>query len=287
MFQDIKDSLRQLYLDDQRPWLVGFSGGKDSTMLASLIFDAVLSIPAEQRKKPISVLCTDTRVEIPAIAEMIEGTLDRMRKCSEQNSLNIDANLLKPLMEESFWVNIIGRGYPPPNRTFRWCTQRMKIDPVNALVKQRVGIRCSGDLRSPNIGRRPTLQTGARLAESSTRAQTMAARQTRHGLRRHPDLPRVWVSNPIEFLSTEEVWAYLLQTPNPRGNRPRTGTPWRAPTPAPRTVSAPSRLTPAPAVAPAFRNSLPKPLIHVEFRCLLAFPFAQDLAAQALTVYYI
>jgi DNA sulfur modification protein DndC len=91
MFQDIKDSLRQLYLEDKRPWLVGFSGGKDSTMLASLIFDAVLAIPAEQRKKPISVLCTDTRVEIPAIAEMIEGTLDRMRKFSKQNNFNIDA----------------------------------------------------------------------------------------------------------------------------------------------------------------------------------------------------
>ena len=145
MFQDIKASLRQLYLEDERPWLVGFSGGKDSTMLASLIFDAVLSIPAEQRKKPISVLCTDTRVEIPAIAEMIEGTLRRCRKCSEQHSLNIDANHVAPTfrsacadlkvsatIEESFWVNIIGRGYPPPNRTFRWCTQRMKIDPVNA-----------------------------------------------------------------------------------------------------------------------------------------------------------
>jgi 3'-phosphoadenosine 5'-phosphosulfate sulfotransferase (PAPS reductase)/FAD synthetase len=210
-------------------------------MLASLIF--VLSIPAEQRKKPISVLCTDTRVEIPAIAEMIEGTLDRMRKCSEQNNLNIDANHVAPTFrsaraglkagvtaEESFWVNIIGRGYPPPNRTFRWCTQRMKIDPVNALVKQRVG----------HWGE-AILHLGSRRAESSTRAQTMAARETRNGLRRHPDLPRVWVSNPIEFLSTEEVWAYLLQNPNPRGNRPRTDTPWRAPTPAPRTVRAPSR----------------------------------------------
>ena len=87
-FQEIKVSLRQLYLEDERPWLVGFSGGKDSTMLASLIFDVVLSIPAEQRKKPISVLCTDTRVEIPAIAEMIEGTLDRMRKCSEGSIIN-------------------------------------------------------------------------------------------------------------------------------------------------------------------------------------------------------
>jgi DNA sulfur modification protein DndC len=128
IFQNIKDSLRHLCLEDERPWLVGFSGGKDSTMLASLIFEAVLSIPAEQRKKPVSVLCTDTRVEIPAIVEMVEGTLDRMRKCSQQNGLNIDANLLKPTVEESFWVNIIGRGYPPPNRSFRWCTQRFTLD---------------------------------------------------------------------------------------------------------------------------------------------------------------
>jgi len=75
-FQDISHSLRQLYLEDERPWLVGFSGGKslsgaqrrNSTMLASLIFDVILSIPAEQRKKEVTVVCTDTRVEIPAIA---------------------------------------------------------------------------------------------------------------------------------------------------------------------------------------------------------------------------
>jgi DNA sulfur modification protein DndC len=180
-------------------------------MLASLIFDVILSIPAEQRKKAVSVVCTDTRVEIPAIVEMVEGTLDRMRKCSQQNGLKIDANLLKPTIEESFWVNTIGRGYPPPNHTFRWCTQRMKIDPVNAFVQQRVG----------HWGE-AILHLGARRAESSTRAQTMAGRETRNGLHRHPDLPRVWVSNPIEFLSTEDVWAYLLQKPNPWGgdNRP-------------------------------------------------------------------
>ena len=205
-YHEIKTSLCQLYLEDNRPWLVGFSGGKDSTMLASLLFDAVLAIPPNERKKPISVLCTDTRVEIPAIVEMVEGTLDKMRKCSDQHGLNIDVNLLRPPSEQSFWVNIIGRGYPPPNRTFRWCTQRMKIDPVNVFVQQRIG----------HWGQ-AILHLGARRAERSTRAQTMAGREARNGLQRHPDLPRVWVSNPIEFLSTEEVWAYLLQKPNPWG----------------------------------------------------------------------
>jgi DNA sulfur modification protein DndC len=205
-YQDIKDSLRQLYTEDERPWLVGFSGGKDSTMLASLVFETVLSLPPDKRIKPISVVCTDTRVEIPAIVEMVEGTLDKMRKCSEQNELRVDVNLLKPPSEQSFWVNIIGRGYPPPNRTFRWCTQRMKIDPVNVFVQQRLGHWSEA-----------ILHLGARRAESASRAQTMADRESRNGLRRHPNLPRVWVSNPIEFLSTEEVWAYLLQKPNPWG----------------------------------------------------------------------
>jgi len=205
-YQDIKKSLRQLYLDDNRPWIVGFSGGKDSTMLASLVFDAALSLPPAERTKPISVVCTDTRVEIPAIVEMVAGTLRQMQRCSQQNDINIDVNLLKPTTEESFWVNIIGRGYPPPNRVFRWCTQRMKIDPVNVFVQQRLGQWGEA-----------ILHLGARREESATRAQTMAGRETRNALCRHPNLPRVWVSNPIEFLTTEEVWAYLLQKPNPWG----------------------------------------------------------------------
>lgn len=84
--QGIRSYLHTLYLEDARPWLVGFSGGKDSTMLASLIFDTVLSVPPDQRKKDITLICTDTRVEIPtiveipAIVEMVEGTLARMKK---------------------------------------------------------------------------------------------------------------------------------------------------------------------------------------------------------------
>jgi DNA sulfur modification protein DndC len=206
MYDNIIQSLKELYLKDSRPWIVGFSGGKDSTMVAALVFSAVLSIPPEQRNKQIVVISTDTRAEIPAIVEMLEGTLKKMRKSSQKMELNIEVVLLKPPPEQTFWVNIIGRGYPPPNRTFRWCTQRMKIDPVNNFVNQRMG----------HWGE-AVLHLGARRAESAARAQTMGGRETRNGLVRHPDLPRVWVSNPIEYLSTEEVWAYLLQHSNPWG----------------------------------------------------------------------
>lgn len=205
-FQKIKNSLHELYLKDARPWLVGFSGGKDSTLVAALVFEAVMAVPPEHRNKEINVVCTDTRVEIPAVVEAIETTLARMRKCAADNDLKLEVHLLRPPAEHSFWANIIGRGYPPPNRTFRWCTQRLKIDPVTRFVERRMG-RWGEAI----------LHLGARRAESATRAQTLGKRDTRNGLTRHPDLPRVWVSNPIEHLSTEEVWAWLLQHPNPWG----------------------------------------------------------------------
>ena len=63
-YQDIKKSLRQLYLEDNRPWLVGFSGGKDSTMLASMVFDVVLSLPLAERTRPISVDLADDLLNI-------------------------------------------------------------------------------------------------------------------------------------------------------------------------------------------------------------------------------
>ncbi len=181
-------------------------------MVACLIVEMVTELPPADRIKPISFLCTDTRVEIPAIVEMIEGTLSRIRKFSETENLNIDVHLLRPPAEQSFWVNVIGRGYPPPNRTFRWCTQRMKIDPVTDFVKRRM-----------QNGRwsEAIIHLGARRNESATRSRAMGKRETRNNLRRHEDMPNVWINNPIEFLSTEEVWAYLLQRPNPWGGSNR------------------------------------------------------------------
>lgn len=200
------ESLRQLYLSDPRPWMVGFSGGKDSSLVAHLIFDAVRSIPADDRTKEIHLLCTDTRVEIPAVVETIEGTLNKMQQASNAQGLGINTHLLRPPADQSFWVNIIGRGYPPPNRVFRWCTPRLKIDPVNSFVERWLGR--DGEA---------IIHLGARRSESASRAQTLADYEVRNGLRKHPNLPRVAVSNPIENLTTEEVWAYLLQHPAPWG----------------------------------------------------------------------
>jgi DNA sulfur modification protein DndC len=207
MYDPIIKTLGDLYALDSRPWVVGYSGGKDSTMIVSLVFEVLALLTPEARTKEIAVVCTDTRVEIPAVVERVSAELDAMNRISIEQRLRITAHLLKPPAEQSFWVNIIGRGYPPPNRTFRWCTQRMKIDPVSDFIRSRLG----------HWGEAIIL-LGARRGESGSRAQTLGVRvKKEHGLRRHDDLPRCWISTPIEELSTYDVWEYLMERPNPWG----------------------------------------------------------------------
>lgn len=207
MINGILDDLRRLYMMDCRPWVVGYSGGKDSSMVVSLVYDVVMSLPVDKRTKEICVVCTDTRVEIPAVVSRVQNELDLMNACSKKHGLNITAYLLKPPAQQSFWVNIIGRGYPPPNRSFRWCTQRLKIDPVSEFIRSKLG----------HWGE-AIIVLGARRSESGSRAQTLDARaKNEFGLRRHDDLPRCWISTPIEHQSTFEVWDYLMERQCPWG----------------------------------------------------------------------
>lgn len=200
MINQIIENIIKLYTRDPRPWVIGYSGGKDSTMLTSLVFEAVEQIPVMERKKEIAIVCTDTRVEIPAVVSRVENELTLMNQFSRSHRFNISAYLLKPTIDQTFWVNMLGRCYPPPNRTFRWCTQRLKIDPVSKFIRS-------------NLARwgEAIIHLGARRSESGSRAQTMKNRaRNSSGLSRHEDLPRCWISTPIEFITTDQVWDYLL-----------------------------------------------------------------------------
>src|SRR5687767_546630 len=49
-----------LYLSDSVPWVIGYSGGKDSSAVLQLVWLAIKSIPEEKRTKVIHVISTDT-----------------------------------------------------------------------------------------------------------------------------------------------------------------------------------------------------------------------------------
>jgi DNA sulfur modification protein DndC len=129
-----------------------------------------------------------------------------MREAADAFGLPVTVAITSPDPDKSFWVNLIGRGYPPPNRTFRWCTDRMKIQPTSRYIREQAS--ASGQV---------ILLLGVRRSESSTRAATVARYDNGERLNRHNDLIECMVYRPIVELSTEQVWEFLALNDPPWG----------------------------------------------------------------------
>jgi DNA sulfur modification protein DndC len=206
--REIHKEIQEVYLSDQRPWVIGYSGGKDSTTCLQLIWYAIAELPVEKRGKPIHVISTDTLVETPVIVDFIDNTLRRILKKASECNLSFVTHRLKPLITESFWVNLIGRGYPAPQQRFRWCTDRLKIEPANRFITEQISK--FGEI---------VLVLGVRRQESATRAQVVSLYELPNSiLSRHSKFPCAFVYALIKEWSIDDVWSYLLQVPSPWGN---------------------------------------------------------------------
>ncbi len=191
--------------DNNRPWIIGFSGGKDSTMLLQLVWNALLKIdPVIRQQRRLYVICNDTLVENPKIVEFIYRTLKNIERAAVRDNINLLVETTTPRLEDTFWVNLIGKGYPAPNSIFRWCTERLKINPTTKRILEKI------DQNGEVI-----LFIGTRSDESATRAKSIKRHQFgTNRLRKHA-LPNAFVYTPIQHFLTEEVWQYLLQNPSP------------------------------------------------------------------------
>jgi len=207
--QLLHEEIRALYTADNVPWIIGYSGGKDSTATLQLIWTAINGLPAEQRKKNIYVISTDTLVENPIVAAWVTKSLDVMKFAAFEQIVPIRPKLLRPRIEESFWVNLIGRGYPAPRPRFRWCTERLKIQPSNRFISQVV-----------TENGEAILCLGARKQESAARAKVLenASRfRMRDRLSPSATLPGCMIYTPVETWSSDDVWFFLNNNKNPWG----------------------------------------------------------------------
>jgi DNA sulfur modification protein DndC len=210
-FQEIKDHIKKVYLAYNRPLVIGYSGGKDSTAVLQLVWEAIAELHLNDLKRDIHVISTDTLVETPYIIDYVSATLKKIETTARSRNLPIYAHKLTPLYKNSFWVSLIGKGYPAPSRWFRWCTERLKIEPVNRFIAESV-----------NRWGEATVVLGARKDESSSRSQVLSKKKRDQlGLSKHPSLTAAFVFTPIEQLSTEDVWTYLLSHPCPWGGNNR------------------------------------------------------------------
>ena len=213
-FQPTIDSLVEeiqgLYALDSIPWVIGYSGGKDSTAVLQLVWLAVQGLKPEERRKPVYVISTDTLVESPIVAAWVSKSLERMTVAAQEQNLPIEPHQLMPDPKDSFWVNLIGRGYPAPRHMFRWCTYRLKIQPSNRFIQNVV--KKSGEA---------ILVLGTRKAESSKRHAAMnrhEAKRLRERLSPNASLPNSLVYTPIESWSNDDVWEFLMHIDNCWGN---------------------------------------------------------------------
>lgn len=210
---DIYKEIQDVYVSNQMPWVVGYSGGKDSTATLQLVWKAIAMLPVELRTKKVYVIASDTLVETPVIVDHLDQTLRRINQAARAQQLPFEAQKVSPQTTDTFWVNLIGRGYPAPNQRFRWCTERMKIQPANKFILDRAAE--FGEV---------VMILGGRKSESTSRAQVMTSKHgkiTGSRLSRHHVLTRAYVYTPIEDFTTDDVWTYLLQVTSPWGSNNR------------------------------------------------------------------
>lgn len=193
------------YESDAEPWVVGYSGGKDSTAVVKLIFQSLLRLDCPH--KPVTVIYCDTGVEIPMASTLARRALNDLVTEAREFDLPLSARILSPAVREKFFVKVIGRGYPPPTDKFRWCTDRLRIDPVSTF------------LESQNA-KSATVVLGVRESESATRNLTLNENGTGDRfwkMQRGARERRLFM--PILDYSVRDVWLANLLVERPKALR--------------------------------------------------------------------
>jgi DNA sulfur modification protein DndC len=204
--EGLVSQIKDMYAADEIPWIIGYSGGKDSTAVTQLVWTALSELKPSDRTKTVHIITTDTLVENPIVSGWVNKSLVEMAKIASEQSLPIDVHALVPEVHDRFWVNLLGKGYPSPRHKFRWCTERMKIKPVDKFVNDVV--KSDGEA---------ILVLGTRKAESTVRATRMKEfekNRKRNRLSSHKTLQNSYIYSPIENWTNDDVWTYLMQVTN-------------------------------------------------------------------------
>ena len=189
------------------PWIVAYSGGKDSTLLLHLVWEIAAAAPRRQ----IYVVSNDTLVESPLVIRHLRQSLEIIRAAVRDTGLPITIKVTEPCIDQTFWVNLIGRGYIPPTRNFRWCTDRMKILPTNRLIE-----------RLARTHERVILLVGTRRSESQHRGRAMTQRGvTATAMNPHGTIENCLMFAPLADLGDDDVWKILMQRRPPWGGSHR------------------------------------------------------------------
>ncbi|MEZ7227737.1 DNA phosphorothioation system sulfurtransferase DndC [Alteromonas sp. DY56-G5] len=197
--KDYVANVQRVYLQDTRPWVIGYSGGKDSSAVMVLVYLALLGLKPEERHKHVFVVASDTLVETPIVVNHVNRSLEAIQRGAARDKLPITSHKVVPKTNETFWANLLGKGYPAPTRSFRWCTERMKIDPVSSFITDKV-----------SQYEEVIVVLGSRSQESASRAQVIAKHKIDGSdLAKHTTLSNAFIYTPIDMWGVDDVWKIL------------------------------------------------------------------------------
>lgn len=204
--QHVKDEY--LSTAQSYPWIVGFSGGKDSTVVVHAVFEALQAIPPSQRTRPVHIVSNDTMVESPLVMAHLDDVSCHIQAAVNSLSLPLTVARTRPDLDKTFWVLLIGKGYPSPNQQMRWCTDRLKIQPTSTYIKDNISKHGAA-----------VVVLGVRRTESNRRMRTVDKYENERGtnLNPHSSIPGAYIFRPIVDLDTDDVWEILGSFPAPWG----------------------------------------------------------------------
>jgi DNA sulfur modification protein DndC len=209
-WRDIVRLVKDEYLSEAQhyPWIVGFSGGKDSSLVAHAVFEALQAIPPSARTRPVHIVSNDTLVESPFVMAHLNKVTVQIEQAANDMGLPIVVRRTRPDLDKTFWVLLIGKGYPSPNSQMRWCTDRLKIQPTSTYIRENIS----------NHGA-AIVVLGVRRTESIRRMMTVDKYENMRGsnLNEHNSISGALIFRPIVDLSTDDVWEILGSFATPWG----------------------------------------------------------------------
>lgn len=209
-WEEIVLSIRAEYLSasQEYPWIIGFSGGKDSTVVAQAVFEALLQVPPSQRRRHVHLVSNDTLVESPLVMTHLVKVQSAIAEMAKSFRLPVTVVTTRPAPDKTFWTLLIGKGYPSPNQTMRWCTDRLKIQPTSRYILDNVSAHGAA-----------IVLLGVRLDESDSRRNSINKFQNIAGseLTPHSELQGAFIYRPIVHLTIDDVWDVLGRCQPPWG----------------------------------------------------------------------
>ena len=186
---------------------VGYSGGKDSSVVLGLALQAWQRVRAGgTRPHQLLVVSGDTGIENPVVQRVLEENHAMLADYASAQGVDIETEMARPNLAERYLVQLIsGRALPTwTNTPHRSCSVSLKVVPGSRTIR----LAAQRLLGAVAKSRPPVVLVGSRVAESAARARNMTARGLSDG-RKSASGHGTRTVAPIADWSSDDVWEWL------------------------------------------------------------------------------